>query len=100
MERLADNNEDTWVGNWEIINSTADYSSVSRHTVYSGGCTEGGGTTRNMCTDAQRATLERCVEDFHRRFPDTRTVGHSELTAKTCPGFGVQTWLESIGIDR
>lgn len=99
VERLVDNNEDAWVDNWEITNGAAGYNSVSRHVVYAGGC-DRSMKPKDTRTAAQRTALERYVKDFHRRFPDVRIVGHNELAAKACPGFDVQAWLESIGINQ
>lgn len=100
VERLVDNNEDAWVDNWEITNGAAGYNSVSRHVVYSGGCTKGERIPKDTRTNAQRAALERYVKDFHRRFPKVRIVGHNELAAKACPSFDVQKWLKQIGINQ
>lgn len=99
VERLVDNNEDAWVDNWEITNGAAGYNSVSRHVVYAGGC-DRSMKPKDTRTAAQRTALERYVKDFHRRFPDVRIVGHNELAAKACPGFDVQAWLESTGINQ
>lgn len=99
VERLVDNNEDAWVDNWEITNGAAGYNSVSRHVVYAGGC-DRSMKPKDTRTAAQRTALERYAKDFHRRFPDVRIVGHNELAAKACPGFDVQAWLESIGINQ
>lgn len=99
VERLVDNNEDAWVDNCEITNGAAGYNSVSRHVVYAGGC-DRSMKPKDTRTAAQRTALERYVKDFHRRFPDVRIVGHNELAAKACPGFDVQAWLESIGINQ
>lgn len=85
--------------NWEITNGAAGYNSVSRHVVYAGGC-DRSMKPKDTRTAAQRTALERYVKDFHRRFPDVRIVGHNELAAKACPGFDVQAWLESIGINQ
>ena len=69
VERLVDNNEDAQVDPWE---------------------------TR---TEAQREALKRYVQDFHRRFPQIRIVGHHELNpGKACPSFDVPAWLHEIGI--
>lgn len=99
VERLVDNNEDAWVDNWEITNGAVGYNSVSRHVVYAGGC-DRSMKPKDTRTAAQRTALERYVKDFHRRFPDVRIVGHNELAAKACPGFDVQAWLESTGINQ
>lgn len=99
VERLVDNNEDAWVDNWEITNGAAGYNSVSRHVVYAGGC-DRSMKPKDTRTAAQRTALERYVKDFHRRFPDVRIVGHNELAAKACPGFDVQAWLKSTGINQ
>ena len=81
VERLVDNN-------------------VSRHIVYAGGCAADGKTPKDTRTGCQLKAMEKYVKDFHRRFPDVRIVGHSELAAKACPSFDVQKWLKEIGINQ
>lgn len=100
VERLVNNNEDAWVDDWEVTNGAAGYNSVSRHIVYSGGCTKDGKAPKDTRTNAQRMALERYVKDFHKRFPKVRIVGHNELAAKACPSFDVQKWLQQTGINQ
>lgn len=100
VERLVDNNEDAWVDDWEVTNGVAGYNSVSRHVVYSGGCTKDGKTTKDTRTAAQKKALADYVKDFHRRFPKVRIIGHNEVAAKVCPSFDVQKWLKEIGITQ
>lgn len=100
VERLADNNEDAWVDDWEVTNGAAGYNSVSRHVVYSGGCAEDGKTPKDTRTEAQRTALERYVKAFHWSFPNVRIIGHNEVSAKACPCFDVQGWLREIGIEQ
>ena len=100
VERLVDNNEDGKVDPWEITNGTKGYNSVSRHIVYVGGGAADGKTRKDTRTDSQKRSLEHYVQDFHKRFPHVRIVGHNELAAKACPSFNVQSWLKSIGINQ
>ena len=100
VERLVDNNEDGKVDPWEITNGTKGYNSVSRHIVYVGGVAADGKTPKDIRTDSQKRSLEHYVQDFHKRFPHVRIVGHNELAAKACPSFNVQSWLKSIGINQ
>ena len=100
VERLVDNNEDSYVDPWEITNGATGYNSVSRHIVLAGGCAKDGKTPKDTRTAAQKAALERYVKDFHRRHPQVRIIGHNEVAAKACPSFDVQKWLHSIGIDQ
>jgi lysozyme len=98
IERLVANNEDANVDPWEITNGAAGYNSVSRHIVYVGGCDKAM-NPKDTRTAAQRESLKRYVQDFHRRFPKIRIVGHHQLNSgKTCPSFDVPTWLHQIGI--
>lgn len=100
VERLVDNNEDGKVDPWEITNGVKGYNSVSRHIVYVGGVAADGKTPKDTRTDSQKRSLEHYVQDFHKRFPHVRIVGHNELAAKACPSFNVQSWLKSIGINQ
>ena len=98
IERLVDNNEDANVDNWEVTNGAAGFNSISRHIVYVGGCDKAM-KPKDTRTEAQCEALKRYVEDFHRRFPKIRIVGHHELNpGKACPSFDVPTWLREIGI--
>lgn len=98
VERLVDNNEDARVDPWEVTNGAKGYNGVSRHIVYVGGCAKDGRTAKDTRTMAQRGAMEAYVKDFHRRWPEVRIVGHNHLSAKACPCFDVQAWLEQIGI--
>ena len=90
--------EDANVDPWEVTNGAAGYNSVSRHIVYVGGCDKAG-KPKDTRTAEQHEALKRYVEDFHRRFPQIRIVGHHELNpGKACPSFDVGKWLREIGI--
>lgn len=101
LEQLVANNNDDIVDSWEITNGAKGYNSVSRHIVYVGG-TEKGDTTKakDTRTEAQKATLESYVKDFHSRYPNVKIVGHNHFAAKACPSFDVQEWLKQIGINQ
>lgn len=101
IERLVKNNEDANVDDWEITNGASGYNAVSRHIVYVGGvdaCDVR--KAKDTRTAAQKDAMTRYVLYFHKRFPRVRIVGHRELAAKACPGFDVQRWLKSIGINQ
>ena len=100
VERLVDNNEDANVDPWEVTNGAKGYNAVSRHVVYVGGCAQGGKSSKDTRTKAQREAMETYVKDFHRRHPKVRIIGHREVAAKDCPSFDVQDWLRSIGINQ
>jgi N-acetylmuramoyl-L-alanine amidase. len=98
IERLVDNNEDAQVDSWELTNGAAGYNGVSRHVVYVGGCNKAM-QPKDTRTAAQREALKHYVQDFHRRFPQVRIVGHHDLNrGKACPSFDVSAWLREIGI--
>ena len=100
IERLAGNNEDSVVDPWEITNGAKGYNSVSRHIVYVGGVSRDGKTPKDTRTGQQLSAMQSYVEDFHKRFPSVKIVGHNELACKACPSFDVAIWLNSIGIKR
>ncbi len=100
IERLADNNEDSVVDPWEITNGAKGYNSISRHIVYVGGVSRDGKTPKDTRTGQQLSAMQSYVEDFHKRFPSVKIVGHNELACKACPSFDVAKWLDSIGIKR
>lgn len=98
IERLVDNNEDASVDPWEITNGAKGYNSCSRHIVYVGGLSKGGKTAKDTRTAAQLDAMLRYVEDFRRRFPNVKIIGHNEVADKACPCFDVQEWLKQAGI--
>ena len=100
IERLADNNEDSVVDTWEITNGAKGYNSISRHIVYVGGVSRDGKTPKDTRTGQQLSAMQSYVENFHKRFPSVKIVGHNELACKACPSFDVAKWLDSIGIKR
>lgn len=65
-------------------------------------CYIGGRRQGQFCdtrTLAQRQTLERCVKDLLKRFPDAKVCGHHDLNpGKACPCFDVARWAEAIGL--
>lgn len=113
-ERLVKNNEDAYVDGWEVTNGAAGFNSVSRHIVYAGGVAKDGKTPQDTRTPAQRNAMAEYVQDFHRRHPDVKIIGHRDLSpdrngngkvepnewTKACPSFEVSEWLESIGIKQ
>ena len=100
IERLVNNNEDAHVDSWEITNGAKGYNSVSRHIVYVGGLARDGETTKDTRTPEQKSALKTYVQDFHRRFPRVRIIGHREVAGKDCPSYDVQSWLKEIGINQ
>lgn len=98
VEELVANNDDDIVDPWEITNGVAGKNSISEHWVYAGGVALDGKTPKDTRTQAQKATLERLVKDFYKRFPNVKIVGHNHFAAKACPSFDVQVWLKEIGI--
>lgn len=99
---------------WEVTNGAAGFNSVSRHIVYAGGVAKDGKTPQDTRTPAQRSAMAEYVQDFHRRHPDVKIIGHRDLSpdrngngkvepkewTKACPSFEVSEWLESIGIKQ
>lgn len=100
VERLVANNEDAWVDDWEITNGAKGYNSVSRHVVYAGGVAADGKTAKDTRTTAQKAALEKYVNDFHAAHPKVKIIGHNQVAAKACPSFDVSAWLREIGINQ
>ena len=96
VERLVANNEDSNVDPWEITNGATGYNSISRHIVYVGGCEAHTQKPKDTRTAAQIEALKRYVLEFHRKHPTVKIVGHNELSAKACPSFDVQQWLNEI----
>lgn len=98
VSELVANNDDGMVDPWEITNGVAGKNSISEHWVYAGGVDKTTKAPKDTRTPAQKATLEKLVKDFHRRFPNVKIVGHNHFAAKACPSFDVQKWLKELGI--
>lgn len=97
VERLVDNNNDGIVDPWEITNGATGINQVSRHIVYVGG-TDKAGRAKDTRTIAQKAALEKYVQDFVRAHPYILVAGHNQFAKKDCPSFSVPQFLRSIGI--
>ncbi len=96
VERLAANNEDEWVDDWEVTNGAKGYNDVSRHIVYAGGLASDGKTPKDTRTPEQRKAMADYVIRFMKEHPGVKVVGHNELAQKACPSFDVQEWLKSL----
>ena len=113
VERLVDNNEDSYVDPWEITNGATGYNSVSRHIVYAGGCDKAM-KPKDTRTAAQKSAMAKYVCDFHAKHPNVKIIGHRDLSPdlngngviepfefmKACPSFDVAAWLKEIGIKQ
>ena len=55
---------------------------------------------RESFSDAQMATLENLLRDWHARYPRAKICGHCDFdnTEKTCPNFDVAAWCVARGI--
>lgn len=64
----------------------------NRHSIditYVGGLAQDEKTSCDTRTDAQKTALRKLLSDFHKRYPKTLIVGHSDLDPRKprCPGF-------------
>ena len=101
VERLVGNNEDANVDPWEITNGAKGYNAISRHIVYVGGVDANDvKAARDTRTAAQKEALRKYVQDFHKRFPKVKIIGHNQVSNKACPSFDVAKWLKEIGINQ
>lgn len=98
IERLASNNDDQYVDDWEITNGVAGINTQARHIVYVGGLSKDGKKAEDTRTAAQVITLRSFVMDTIARCPLIQVAGHNQFTTKDCPSFNVPSWLQSIGI--
>ena len=48
--------------------------------------------------EQQWRNLRTLIAKLSFKYQDVKVIGHNEISKKTCPGFDVQKWLASIGI--
>lgn len=99
VERLVQNNEDASVDVFEITNGAKGINSVSRHIVYVGGV-DAQGNPKDTRTAMQKEALKKYVQEFKRKFPSVKVIGHNEVASKACPSYNVSEWLKEIGIKQ
>ena len=101
VESLVANNNDGFVDPWEITNGAAGHNSTCQHIVYAGGMDAAGAKPTDSRSLEQKESMRRDVLLLHRNFPDVKIVGHNHFDkGKACPGFDVQAWLRTIGINQ
>tara|TARA_R110002111_G_scaffold157300_1_gene223894 strand:+ start:3536 stop:3922 length:387 start_codon:yes stop_codon:yes gene_type:complete len=49
-------------------------------------------------TIEQWSILENLVRKLLIKYPQSKIIGHNEVSDKTCPGFDVQKWLVKVGL--
>lgn len=70
------------------------YNSKSLGICLAGGVTEDDITvSENNFTKEQFESLDRLVEQIENTYLGIKVIGHNEISAKDCPGFNVQEWL-------
>ena len=49
-------------------------------------------------TIEQWSILENLVRKLLIKYPQSKIIGHNEVSDKTCPGFDVEKWLVKVGL--
>ena len=98
ITNLTPFNEDGRVTNWNLSHNGEDIYQYTRHIAYVGGVSKDGFNSENTMTQEQQITFDSYLKYMVRRYPDLLIVGHGKLSGKSCPGFKVSTYCESISI--
>tara|TARA_R110000744_G_scaffold88825_4_gene173000 strand:- start:528 stop:1007 length:480 start_codon:yes stop_codon:yes gene_type:complete len=98
ISNLTPFNEDGRVKEWNLSHDGQDIYTSSRHIAYVGGISKDGFNCENTMTQEQMITFDSYLKYMVRRYPDLLIVGHGKLTGKSCPGFNVSSYCESIDI--
>jgi len=99
LVNLTPFDQDDDVAGFEITNGVRGKNSVSRHICYAGGKTLEGKRTDTR-TPAQYDAMETYVLYTVLRHPNIKIAGHNQFSTKSCPGFNVPEWCESIGLSK
>jgi len=98
ITNLTPFNEDGRVEEWNLSHDGHDIYPLARHIAYVGGVSKDGFNSENTMTQEQQITFDIYLKYMLRRHPDLLIVGHGKLSGKSCPGFRVSTYCESIDI--
>lgn len=98
ITNLTPFNEDGRVPNWNLSHNGEDIYQYARHIAYVGGVSKDGFNSENTMTQEQQITFDSYLKYMVRRYPELLIVGHGKLSGKSCPGFKVSAYCESIGI--
>ena len=67
------------------------YNSTSIGICLVGGMSEDGEPVSNF-TEEQLLMLTRLVDGLKTKYPDSKVIGHNNVSSKTCPNFDVGEW--------
>lgn len=98
ITNLTPFNEDGRVEEWNLSHNGQNIYSLARHIAYVGGVSKDGFNSENTMTEEQQITFDIYLKYMLRRYPNLLIVGHGELSGKSCPGFNVSSYCESIDI--
>jgi len=91
-------NEDGRVEEWKLSYNGESVYPFARHIAYVGGISKDGFNSENTMTEEQIITFDIYLRYMIRRYPDLLIVGHGQLTGKSCPGFNISSYCESLNI--
>jgi N-acetylmuramoyl-L-alanine amidase len=98
ISNLTPFNEDGRVEEWRLSHDGEEIYPYARHIAYVGGVSKDGFNCENTMTEEQLITFDAYLKYMIRRYPDLIIVGHGQLSGKSCPGFNVSSYCDSIGI--
>ena len=98
ISNLTPFNEDGRVEEWGLSHDGQDIYPYTRHIVYVGGVSKDGFNSENTMTEQQHITIDIYLKYMIRRYPDILIAGHGKLSGKSCPGFHVEQYCDSINV--
>ena len=102
LDTLISENNTTPVDLWGVSEGTEGILGTCKHIAYVGGKTEKETKVKDTRTTAQQAALDHIVKFYLLKFPNLQILGWDEVPGKEGsgnPGFAVNKWLDSIGVD-
>ena len=101
LENLRSYNDDNIVQDNEITWGAKGINNISRHICIIGGygCVK----DKNITVWVNQRQIKKLISyvyDFIDKHPEAKIIGHYKVSEKQCPGFNVEQFLKSIGLEN
>lgn len=97
---------DDYITNDEMTWGAAGKNASSVHVALEGGLLPGGKKPKKLLdffdlfTDEQFYALAEDIRDFVSKHPQVKVSGHNQHSSKLCPGFDMNEFLKSAGLEK